>query len=195
MCYFKKVIHLVYNAVKTVWQLHMIVLTFYTYILTVFSTHIYVHINLTKITRSKNDIQLYINLYLHRYGTGCFLLMNTGTEVCGKVNIIIISLIKFIFTSIKLTLITTSIISWWLFLSCWPFAKAVESKQGLLTTVGYQLGKNKPVVYALEGAVAIAGACVRWLRDNLGVIKTSEEVGKAHFRLKLDSHWIQSCML
>lgn len=56
----------------------------------------------------------------------------------------------------------------------------------ILTTVGYQLGKNKPVVYALEGAVAIAGACVRWLRDNLGVIKTSEEVGKAHFRLKLN---------
>ena len=58
------------------------------------------------------------------------------------------------------------------------FDQAVESKQGLLTTVGYQLGKNKPVVYALEGAVAIAGACVRWLRDNLGLIKTSEEVGK-----------------
>ncbi|XP_033758548.1 glycerol kinase-like isoform X1 [Pecten maximus] len=67
------------------------------------------------------------------YGTGCFLLMNTGTEVC-------------------------------------------ESNHGLLTTVGYQLGKDKPVIYALEGAVAIGGACVRWLRDNLGIIKTSAEI-------------------
>ncbi|XP_069114866.1 glycerol kinase 3-like [Argopecten irradians] len=67
------------------------------------------------------------------YGTGCFLLMNTGTEVC-------------------------------------------ESSHGLLTTVGYQLGKDKPVIYALEGAVAIGGACVRWLRDNLGIIKTSAEI-------------------
>ncbi|KAK3588819.1 hypothetical protein CHS0354_028468 [Potamilus streckersoni] len=67
------------------------------------------------------------------YGTGCFLLMNTGEQ-------------------------------------------AVESKHGLLTTVGYQLGKDQPVIYALEGAIAIAGACVRWLRDNMGIIKTSEEI-------------------
>ncbi|KAL4228636.1 Glycerol kinase 3 [Mactra antiquata] len=67
------------------------------------------------------------------YGTGCFLLMNTGLEL-------------------------------------------VHSNNGLLTTVGYKLGPNKPVVYALEGAIAIAGACVRWLRDNLGIIKTSEEI-------------------
>lgn len=69
------------------------------------------------------------------YGTGCFLLMNTGE-------------------------------------------KPVHSANGLLTTVGYQLGPDKPVIYALEGAIAIAGACVRWLRDNLGIIKTSDEIEK-----------------
>lgn len=67
------------------------------------------------------------------YGTGCFMLMNTGTEV-------------------------------------------VQSEQGLLTTVGYQFGKGKPAVYALEGAIAITGASVKWLRDNLGIIKTASEV-------------------
>ncbi|HEY2233928.1 MAG TPA: glycerol kinase GlpK, partial [Candidatus Angelobacter sp.] len=66
------------------------------------------------------------------YGTGCFLLMNTGT-------------------------------------------KPTESKHGLLTTVAYKLGKE-PARYALEGSVAIAGALVQWLRDNLGLIKTSAEV-------------------
>ncbi len=66
------------------------------------------------------------------YGTGCFLLMNTGT-------------------------------------------KPTESKHGLLTTVAYKLGEQ-PARYALEGSVAIAGALVQWLRDNLGLIKTSAEV-------------------
>jgi len=66
------------------------------------------------------------------YGTGCFLLLNTGTD---KIN----------------------------------------SKHGLLTTVAYKLGKE-PVHYALEGSVAITGALVQWLRDNLGLIKTSPEV-------------------
>lgn len=66
------------------------------------------------------------------YGTGCFMLMNTGTE-------------------------------------------AVPSKFGLLTTVAYQF-ENQPVHYALEGSVAIAGALVQWLRDNLGIIKDSAEV-------------------
>ncbi len=66
------------------------------------------------------------------YGTGCFLLMNTGE-------------------------------------------KPVESKHGLLTTVAYKLG-NQPARYALEGSVAIGGALVQWLRDNLGMIKTSAEV-------------------
>jgi glycerol kinase len=66
------------------------------------------------------------------YGTGCFLLMNTGE-------------------------------------------RPVESKHGLLTTVAYKLGE-KPARYALEGSVAIGGALVQWLRDNLGMIKTSAEI-------------------
>ena len=66
------------------------------------------------------------------YGTGCFLLMNTGK-------------------------------------------KPVESKHGLLTTVAYKLG-NQPARYALEGSVAIGGALVQWLRDNLGMIRTSAEI-------------------
>ncbi|XP_071992006.1 glycerol kinase isoform X3 [Engystomops pustulosus] len=69
------------------------------------------------------------------YGTGCFLLCNTGP-------------------------------------------KPVVSDHGLLTTVAYQLGRDKPACYALEGSVAIAGAVVRWLRDNLGIVKTTEEVEK-----------------
>jgi len=66
------------------------------------------------------------------YGTGCFLLMNTGT-------------------------------------------KAVSSAAGLVTTVAYQLG-NSPACYALEGSIAISGALVQWLRDNLGLIRTSAEI-------------------
>ncbi len=66
------------------------------------------------------------------YGTGCFLLMNTGSA-------------------------------------------PVASKSGLLTTVAYQLGSRKPV-YALEGSVAIAGALVQWLRDNLGLVSSASEV-------------------
>ncbi|HKD79954.1 MAG TPA: glycerol kinase GlpK [Candidatus Angelobacter sp.] len=66
------------------------------------------------------------------YGTGCFLLMNTGE-------------------------------------------KPVTSKHGLLTTVAYQLA-NQPARYALEGSVAIAGALVQWLRDNLGLIRNSAEI-------------------
>jgi len=66
------------------------------------------------------------------YGTGCFLLMNTGE-------------------------------------------RPVESKHGLLTTVAYKLG-DQPARYALEGSVAIGGALVQWLRDNLGMIRTSAEI-------------------
>ncbi|XP_075999887.1 glycerol kinase isoform X1 [Genypterus blacodes] len=69
------------------------------------------------------------------YGTGCFLLRNTG-------------------------------------------AKPVMSEHGLLTTVAYKLGRDKPACYALEGSVAIAGAVVRWLNDNLGIISSSEELEK-----------------
>uniref|UniRef100_A0A8C6WVB3 glycerol kinase n=1 Tax=Neogobius melanostomus TaxID=47308 RepID=A0A8C6WVB3_9GOBI len=67
------------------------------------------------------------------YGTGCFLLRNTGT-------------------------------------------KSVMSEHGLLTTVAYKLGKNQPAHYALEGSVAIAGAVVRWLRDNMGIVQSSSEI-------------------
>jgi glycerol kinase len=66
------------------------------------------------------------------YGTGCFLLMNTG-------------------------------------------AKPVQSKHGLLTTVAYKLGKE-PAQYALEGSIAITGALVQWLRDNLGLIEKSSDI-------------------
>ncbi|KAI5817398.1 hypothetical protein BZA77DRAFT_245423 [Pyronema omphalodes] len=68
------------------------------------------------------------------YGTGCFLLYNTGTE-------------------------------------------PVISKNGLLTTVGYAFKGQKPV-YALEGSIAVAGSAVKFLRDNLGMIKHSHEIGE-----------------
>jgi glycerol kinase len=66
------------------------------------------------------------------YGTGCFLLLNTGPHI-------------------------------------------VQSHFGLLTTVAYKLGKA-PAHYALEGSVAITGALVQWLRDNLGLIKKSSDI-------------------
>ena len=66
------------------------------------------------------------------YGTGCFMLLNTGE-------------------------------------------KPVPSKFGLLTTLGYKIG-DQPAVYALEGSIAITGALVQWLRDNLGLIKSAPEV-------------------
>jgi glycerol kinase len=66
------------------------------------------------------------------YGTGCFVLMNTGHE-------------------------------------------PVQSKAGLVTTLAYKLGDKKPV-YALEGSIAVTGSLVQWLRDNLGLIKTSADV-------------------
>ena len=66
------------------------------------------------------------------YGTGNFLLLNTGNE-------------------------------------------AVQSKNGLLTTLGYKIGDEAPV-YALEGAIAITGALVQWVRDNLGMISAAPEI-------------------
>ncbi|XP_077088362.1 glycerol kinase isoform X1 [Siphateles boraxobius] len=56
--------------------------------------------------------------------------------------------------------------------------KPLMSDHGLLTTVAYKLGRDKPAYYALEGSVAIAGAVVRWLKDNLGIIQTSSELEK-----------------
>jgi glycerol kinase len=51
----------------------------------------------------------------------------------------------------------------------------VASERGLVTTVGYQLA-DAPPVYALEGSIAVTGALVQWLRDNLGLISTAAEV-------------------
>lgn len=66
------------------------------------------------------------------YGTGCFVLMNTGHRI-------------------------------------------VQSKAGLITTLAYQFDSQEPC-YALEGSIAITGALVQWLRDNLGIIKRSDEI-------------------
>jgi glycerol kinase len=66
------------------------------------------------------------------YGTGCFLLLNTGE-------------------------------------------RRVASRAGLITTVGYKLADHPPV-YALEGSIAIAGALVQWLRDNLGLIRDAKDI-------------------
>lgn len=52
------------------------------------------------------------------------------------------------------------------------------SKHKLLTTVAWQLARNQPCEYALEGSVFIAGAAVQWLRDGLGIIKSSGDVEK-----------------
>jgi glycerol kinase len=53
--------------------------------------------------------------------------------------------------------------------------KAVRSNFGLLTTVAYKFG-TKPASYALEGSIAITGALVQWLRDNLGLIEKSSDI-------------------
>jgi glycerol kinase len=53
--------------------------------------------------------------------------------------------------------------------------EAVQSKSGLLTTACYKIG-DQPAVYALEGSIAITGALVQWLRDNLKMIKAAPEV-------------------
>jgi glycerol kinase len=66
------------------------------------------------------------------YGTGCFLLMNTGT-------------------------------------------RKIDSTAGLLTTMGYKFGEQEPH-YALEGSIAITGALVQWVRDNLGLIEKSSDI-------------------
>src|SRR4029453_3752378 len=54
-------------------------------------------------------------------------------------------------------------------------ATPVTSRHGLLTTVGYRI-KEEPPAYALEGAIAGAGALVQWLRDNLGLIGSAREI-------------------
>lgn len=49
------------------------------------------------------------------------------------------------------------------------------SSAGVITTPCYQLGQGQPVIYALEGSIAIAGAAVTWLQNNLGAIKSPQE--------------------
>ncbi|CAK1588583.1 unnamed protein product [Parnassius mnemosyne] len=49
----------------------------------------------------------------------------------------------------------------------------VNSSRGLLTTVAYQLGNKSPPVYALEGSVAVAGAALSWLKDNIGLLESA----------------------
>jgi glycerol kinase len=55
--------------------------------------------------------------------------------------------------------------------------RPVRSERGLVTTVAYQLGDGRPA-YALEGSIAVTGALVQWLRDNLGIIATAAEVNE-----------------
>lgn len=69
------------------------------------------------------------------YGTGCFLLMNTGSE-------------------------------------------PVQSKHGLLTTVGFKLGKDAKTFFALEGSIAVAGSVMKWLRDQLGLIQSTAQANE-----------------
>lgn len=60
----------------------------------------------------------------------------------------------------------------------------VLSKSGLLSTVGYQFGPDGPVSYALEGSISVAGAAVKWLRDNLELIKTSDDIDALAAKVK-----------
>ncbi len=53
----------------------------------------------------------------------------------------------------------------------------IPSERGLLTTLGYRIGLEKPV-YALEGSIAVTGALVQWLRDNLGIISSAPEINE-----------------
>jgi glycerol kinase len=63
------------------------------------------------------------------------------------------------------------------FLLCNIGPKPVYSSHGLVTTVGYKFGKNPPI-YALEGNIAIGGAALKWLKDNLGLMKDANESEK-----------------
>lgn len=56
------------------------------------------------------------------------------------------------------------------------YGEPVFSQKGLCTTIAWRLGDDQAVAFALEGSIAIAGAGVAWLRDNLGIIKDAAEV-------------------
>lgn len=60
----------------------------------------------------------------------------------------------------------------------------MDSKNGLLSTIAYKAGPNAPVQYALEGSVAVCGSGIKWLRDNLEIIKESSEVGDLASQVK-----------
>lgn len=60
------------------------------------------------------------------------------------------------------------------FLLCNIGSKPVYSSHGLVTTVGYKFG-NEPPVYALEGNIAIGGAALKWLKDNLKILNDATE--------------------
>ncbi|KAF7721023.1 Glycerol kinase [Apophysomyces ossiformis] len=55
-------------------------------------------------------------------------------------------------------------------------SEPVFSKNGSLTTVAYQLGRDGPMAYALEGSIGAAGAAIQWLRDNMGIINKPEDI-------------------
>lgn len=60
------------------------------------------------------------------------------------------------------------------FLLCNIGHKPVYSHHGLVTTVGYRFGKNRPI-YALEGNISIAGAALKWLKTNLGILPDADD--------------------
>jgi glycerol kinase len=64
--------------------------------------------------------------------------------------------------------------------------KILQSKAGLLTTVAWQLGKNSPPVYALEGGAFVCGAAVQWLRDGMQLIKKAPDIES--LALQVDDH-------
>jgi len=55
-------------------------------------------------------------------------------------------------------------------------SEPAQSEHGLLATIGWQLGPDRPITYAIEGSVFVTGAAVQWLRDGLGLIADSSEV-------------------
>lgn len=60
------------------------------------------------------------------------------------------------------------------FLLCNIGSKPVYSSHGLVTTVGYKIGKNPPV-YALEGNILVGGAALKWLKDNIGLLNDTAD--------------------
>lgn len=55
------------------------------------------------------------------------------------------------------------------------FLQPVQSEHGLITTVAYQMGKNKQAHYAMEGSIAVAGLALSWLKNNLNLISDFQE--------------------